>query len=106
MIKNLELQYISEVYFGWFNISGLDIKIPPKIGNIKINIGYREPLEPLNDKNLLLVSNWAWDPNSYIGNEYWNGRFGTSGDPAAACSSYVAFIGNPDVNDINRAVII
>ena len=70
--------------------------------SIPIHFGKREPADPLEDPNKLLVCNWAWDPNSYVGNEYWDGRLSTSGDPAAACCSFIAYFGNPDVCKIKQ----
>jgi len=104
LLEKRKFKFIDEVYFGWFNICGLDIVIPKDIKGIKISEGYRNPAEKLIGDNLILVCNWAWDPCSYIGNEYWIKHLGSSGDPAAACCSYIAFLGNHDIYEPKRVI--
>lgn len=59
----------------------------------------RDPYAPLEDgEDKLIVSSWAYDSNSYPGNEYWAGSLATSSDPAAACCTQVAELHNPLIN--------
>ena len=84
---------------------------------IRIHISRREPAAKLvgDDAGKLLVAMFAWDSNAYVGNEYWIGMLEASGmlrratavrvdvtcagDPAAACSSLVPELLNPDCNE-------
>lgn len=103
LLNKLKLEYISDVYFAWFD-SIENIKTD-KIKNISISFGRRNPADPLNNPQKLLISNWAWDSNSYVGNEYWSGNLTTSSDPAAASCSLIAYLGNPDINKITKVKI-
>ena len=102
ILSSFNFPYISDVYFAWFNVTQKEFILPSQIGNIQIHMGYRDPSERLEDPGKLLVANWAWDANSYVGNEYWCGNLGSSGDPAAASSSFIAYIANPDLHDITE----
>ena len=93
---------ISDVYFGCFDFDDKNFQLPNSINNIKLHHGEREPFEPQNDPNKLIVANWAWDGCSFVGNEYWEHKLATSGDPSASCCSFVPYIGNPDLNDMKR----
>lgn len=97
LLEENDFKYISNVYFCYFNYNNF----PKFVGHIEIESGKRNVANPLNN-DLLLVANWPWDANSYVGNEFWLGLLSDSGDPAAASCSFIGIIGNPSICDIDK----
>jgi len=110
-IRKLSLPDVGSVTFAWFGRCSLGSFCNSKTVKDKdghsITVEFKNrhqsaktPSTRSGEKQWLLVAQYAWDGNSYPGNEYWMGKkyFEMSGDPAAACSSYIPELQNPLVN--------
>ena len=99
--KNIDNTVINE----YTNIPKLEFTHFANDKNYKIPM-FKSKVD-LNDDNVIQVAVFAWDGNSYVGNEYYDGAYAMSGDPAAAACSCIAELVNPYINiefieNINR----
>jgi len=108
IIRDRDLSWISDIDFSWFpekisqecgGIKNLE-KFKMNNNDIIIHFSKRNPADRLEgvDKGKLLVAMYAWDSNSFVGNEYLKKAFTASGDPAAACCSTIFTSQNPEIN--------
>jgi len=114
LLENTAFDSIRDVEFCWFPLppgtmqrtqkrlrQGTHVKC--ENGN-DVTVGFSKcnPADPLPPTTSpiprLLISQYAWDGNSYAGNEYWLGALSASMDPATACASTIAELQNPIIN--------
>jgi len=103
------LPNVKHVRFYWFNEStNRYMERPDELimgesivdcgGNeIEISFNQIDPFVKI-ESNPLVVAMYAWDGNSFPGNEYWQGMLTASGDPAAASCSTIGHLQNPMIN--------
>ena len=105
ILASTSFEFIADVDFSYLSGVGScggaeDGQIFPGT-DIKIHFSRRDPFAKLEGEDAsgkLVVASWAYDGNSFIGNEYWDGALTASGDPAAACCSQIPEILNPSIN--------
>ena len=99
-LQRLELPNVSDIDFSWIGVNSVcGVENGQKIKNVLVHFSQRDPYENVDKQDeKIIVSSWAYDGNSYPGNEYWVGSLWTSGDPAAACSTQVPELHNPLIN--------
>jgi chorismate mutase len=100
LLRKHRFSFISDVDFSYFNEANSALAVDDELRDIGISLHFskRNPADKLTGEHAgkLLAADYAWDSNSFPGNEYWKGALVASGDPAAACCSLVARFQSPD----------
>ena len=102
MWEKKSISYIKEVEFIWIpRVSNLTDEFLPGT-DVKITFSEQDPFSrKKGDHDYLKVAMFAWDGNSFPGNEYWKGLLKASGDPAAASCTQIPQLQNAYINEPN-----
>ena len=100
-IQSLKTSFLEVVEVSWVvdEWEGGSIWVIYAKNKNKVQVRFtREDPAASRDEDRLLVACYAWDGNSFPGNEYWMGCLSASGDPAAASCSTIPYLQNPYIN--------
>ena len=106
LLEKMAFKNISDLNFSGFSDSCVTCRGAvngEQLCGIRIHFSNRPPAAALtgNDVGKLLVAQYAWNGNSFPGNEYWGGWLATSNNTSAACCSMIALNHNPIYNKVN-----
>lgn len=98
LIKENTLESTLKIEMLWMGRTGQsDVVLDKSNHPIMLSFHNGNPADPVSPGELLIAT-YAWDGNSFPGNEYWIGMSHASGDPAAASCSTIQELQNPFIN--------